>query len=69
MDTGSEKGCSEDRLDDSLESSEAGSDWVEEIPLELEGLMECQSLETDKSIEIRNFKQIFIILNNSNDYF
>ena len=44
MDTGSEKGCSEDRLDDSLESSEAGSDWVEEIPLELEGLMECQSI-------------------------
>ena len=47
MDTGSEMGCSEDRLDDSLESSEAGSDWVEEIPLELEGLMECQSLETN----------------------
>jgi hypothetical protein len=35
MDTGSEKGCSDERFEDSRESSEAGSDWVEETPLEL----------------------------------
>ena len=45
MDTGSEKGCSEVKFEDSLESSEDGRDWVEEMPLELEGLMVCQSLK------------------------